>query len=135
MYHDFAVKNGRLEPGNYLTAARVAASRADNGPMLEDLGVREKESGNFTSAISYLQQARALYTKPDDILRTLLEQADAPIKAGDKKAALALVRSVARVAPDAPATALLRKIDFRGTKMVDAAHGRRQSPGRYRKQH
>jgi len=58
-----------------------------------------------------LRQARSLYTQADDILRVVLEQADALIKADDKKAALALVQSVAALAPDAPATALLRKIE------------------------
>jgi uncharacterized protein (TIGR03790 family) len=111
MYHDFAVKNSEREPADYRATARAAASRAENGPLIEDLGLMEKEDGHFAAAVSYLQQARSLYTKPDDILRTVLEQADALIKSGDKKAALALVRSVAQLVPDAPATALLRKIE------------------------
>jgi len=108
---DFAVENGGRDPADYLAAARKAASRAANGPMIENLGLMEKENGNFTSAVSYLQQARSLYTKPEDILRVVLEQTDALLKADDKKEALALVRSVARLVPDAPATALLRKIE------------------------
>src|SRR6185295_9208264 len=43
MYHDFAVKNGSRPPADYITLARMAASRADNGPMIEDLGMIEKE--------------------------------------------------------------------------------------------
>ena len=111
MYHDFAVKNSQREPADYRATARAAASRANNGPLIEDLGLMEKENGHFAAAVSYLQQARSLYTKPDDILRTVLEQADALIKSGDRKAALALVRSVAQLVPDAPATDLLRKIE------------------------
>ena len=111
MYHEFAQKNAAQNPPDYLTLARQAASRAGNGPMIEDLGLLEKANGNFVSAISYFQQARSLYTKRDDILRVVLEQADALIKADKKKAALALVRSVTRVVPDAPASALLRKIE------------------------
>jgi uncharacterized protein (TIGR03790 family) len=112
MYHEFAVANTELEPADYLTKARAVASRADNGPMIEDLGLMEKESGDFESAISYLRQARSLYTKPDDILRAALEQADASLKAGDKKSALALARSLGRlVPPEAPAATLLKKIE------------------------
>ncbi len=112
MYHEFAVANTELEPADYLTKARAAASHAGNGPMIEDLGLMEKESGDFDSAIGYLRQARSLYSKPDDILRASLEQVDASLKAGDKKSALALVRSVGRlVPPDKPAAALLKKIE------------------------
>jgi uncharacterized protein (TIGR03790 family) len=111
MYHDFAVQNGGRDSADYLAAARKAASRAENGRMIEDLGLIEKENENFSSAVSYLQQARSLYRKPEDILRAILEQADALIKAGNKKAALTLVQSVAQLVPDAPATALLRKIE------------------------
>jgi uncharacterized protein (TIGR03790 family) len=111
MYRDFAVENVRRESADYQAAVHMAASRAGNGPRLDDLGLTAKENGNFTSALSDFQQARSFYTKPDDILRTVLEQTDALVKAGDKKAALALVRNVARLVPDSPATALLRKIE------------------------
>ena len=113
MYHDFAVNNSGLEASEYLKKGRVAASRAENGLMMEDLGLMEKESGDFGSAVSYLQQARSLYSKSDDILRTVLEQADALIKDGKKSAALALIRSVTRLVPDAPAAGLLRKLEDR----------------------
>ncbi len=109
-YHDFAVKNAGRQKADYLAAARKAAVRAANGPMLEDLSLMEKESDDFASAANHLEQARSVYTRPEDILRTVLEQADALIKAKDKKAALALLRSVAQSVPDAPATALLRKM-------------------------
>ncbi len=111
MYHEFALKNNQRDSAGYLPAARKAAARANNGSMMEDLGLSEKENGKFSSAASYLQQARSLYSKPDDILRTIVEQADALIASGNKKAALALIRSVARLAPDAPAIALLRKME------------------------
>ncbi len=111
MYHDFAVKDRGREAADYLAAARAAAARAKNGPMLEDLGLMEKEAGNFAEAASQLQRARLLYSQPEDILRTALAQADALVKTGDKPAALALVREVARLVPDAPATTLLKKIE------------------------
>jgi uncharacterized protein (TIGR03790 family) len=111
MYHEFAVRNSGNESPDDLKKARAAASRAENVPMIEDLSLIEMENGHFTSAVSYLQQARSLYSQPEDILRAVLEQASALIKAGDKKAALALVRAVARLVPDAPATALLKKIE------------------------
>lgn len=110
MYHEFAVKNSRLEGAEYLTKARTSASRMGNGAMIEDIGLIEKERENFIAGVSCLRQARSLYRKPEDILRTVLEQTDALTKAGDKKAAIALVRSVTQLVPDAPATALLRKI-------------------------
>jgi len=111
MYHEFAQKNAAKEPADYLTLARQAAARATNGPMMEDLALIQKEAGNFDAAISCLQQARAFYRKRDDILRAVLEQADALIKADKKQAALVLVHNISRVAPDAPASALLRKIE------------------------
>ncbi len=111
MYHDFASKSSRGDAANYGAAARKAATRAGNGAMLEDLGLSARENGDFASATSLLQQARALYRKPDDILRTFIEQARVLIEAGDRKAALALLRSVPRLAPEAPASALLRKME------------------------
>lgn len=111
MYHDFAVKNSRRTPTDYLAQARTAASRADNGPMIEDLGMIEKENGNYASAVGYFRQARSLYTKSDDNLRALLEQADALLLSGDKDGALALVRGTMKLLPEGPAAALLRKIE------------------------
>jgi hypothetical protein len=110
-YHDFAVKNGGLKTDEYLTRARAAASRASNGPMMEDLGLLKKESGDFSGAISCFQQARSFYTTADDILRTILEQVDALTKSGNKKAALLLIRTTERLVPDAPATVLLRQLE------------------------
>ncbi len=111
MYHDFALKSSRGDAANYRAAARKAAARAGNGTMLEDLGLSEKENGNFASAASFLQQARSLYEKPDDIVRTFVEQARVLIEAGDRKAALALLRRVPRLAAESPAGALLRKME------------------------
>jgi len=111
MYHDFAVKNSSRAPAEYLTLARSVASRANNGPMIEDLGMIEKENKNYASAVGYFRQARSLYTKPDDNLRALLEQADALLLSGDKDGALALIRGAVKLLPEGPAAALLRKID------------------------
>ena len=109
MAHEFALKNAGRD--DYLTAARKAAARANNGAMMEDLGLREKENGNLPSAISCLKQARTFYHAPDDIMRTVLEQAEALIESGNKPAAIALIRSVSRLAPDAPAVGLLRRLE------------------------
>jgi hypothetical protein len=79
--------------------------------MIEDLGLMEAHDGNFSVATSYFQQARTCYAKRDDLLRVVLEEADAWIKQNKPKRALALVRSVLRVVPDAPAALLLRKIE------------------------
>ncbi|MGI8890222.1 MAG: TIGR03790 family protein [Chthoniobacterales bacterium] len=110
-YHDYRLKSASNDPGEDLAAARRSASRVGNGPMIEDLGLLEKEHGNFTSAVSYLQQAGSLYQKPEDLLRTVLEQADALVRSNNKKAALALLRRVEKLAPDAPGAFLLRQLE------------------------
>ncbi len=109
MYHEFAVKNARQGSAESLSAACKAASRAENGPMLEDLGLMAKERGDFSAAESDLEQARSLYREPEDRLRTVLEEADMLLRAGKKKAALALVRKAARVAPE---KRLLRQLEL-----------------------
>ncbi|HEY2712026.1 MAG TPA: TIGR03790 family protein [Chthoniobacterales bacterium] len=110
MYHEFALQNAKAERLEYLKNGRLAASRASNGPMAEDLALQEKERGDFAAAIGYLREARTLYSKPDDILRTVLEQVDALTRSGDKKAAAALANETIRVVPDASASTLLRKL-------------------------
>ena len=111
MYHEFAVKNSSRTATDYLVLARAAASRADNGLMIEDLGMIEKENGHYASAVGYFRQARSLYTKSADKLRALLEQADALHRSGDKEGALALIRGAARLLPEGPGAALLRRVD------------------------
>ena len=71
--------------------------------MIEDLGSMEARDGNFAAATSYFQQARAFYTKRDDILRVVLEEADTWIKQDKPKRAVDLLRSVLRITSDAPA--------------------------------
>ncbi len=110
-YHDYVLKHGDRANADGLAAARKFASRADNGPMIEDLGLSEKERGHFDSAISYLQQARSLYKSPEDNLRTVCEQADALLKNDDGVGALKLIRRSMRVLPDIPGVALLRQLD------------------------
>lgn len=111
MYHEFAVKNGSRPTSEYRTLARQVASRARNGPMIEDLGLMEAREGNVPSATSYFQQARAFYSKRDDILRVVLEQANALIKDNKPRRALDLVRNVLRIVSEAPAAPLLKKIE------------------------
>jgi uncharacterized protein (TIGR03790 family) len=111
MYHEFAIKYFPNSSSQYRLLARQAASRAKNCPMIEDLGLMEAGDGNFAGATSYFQQARACYTARDDILRVVLEEADAWTKQNKPKRALDLVRSVLRIVSDAPATPLLRKIE------------------------
>jgi uncharacterized protein (TIGR03790 family) len=111
MYHDFAVKNVTKPAPEYRMLARQVASRACNGAMIEDLGLMEVGDGNFSVATSYFQQARTCYTARDDILRVVLEEADAWAKQKKPKRALELVRSTLRIVSDAPAAALLRKME------------------------
>jgi uncharacterized protein (TIGR03790 family) len=110
-YHDFAVKNSSRSPAEFRSLARQLALRTRNGPMLEDLGLMEMAANNFGAASSYLQQARASYVKRDDILRAVLELSDAFIKDKKPRRAVELIRSVVRVIPDAPASALLKKME------------------------
>jgi uncharacterized protein (TIGR03790 family) len=111
MYHEFAVKYYPNSSTQYRQLARQAASRARNCPMLEDIGVMEARDGNFAAATGYFSQARACYTSRDDILRVVLEEADAWVRQNKPKRALDMVRSVLRIVNDAPATPLLRKIE------------------------
>ena len=112
MYHDFAVKNTSKPPAQYRQLGRQVAARGRNGAMIEDLGSMEARDGNLAAATSYYQQARATYGKRDDIVRVVLEEADAWIKQKKPKRAIDLVRSVLRiVSPDIPSAALLRKVE------------------------
>ena len=102
MYHDFAVKNLDKPAPEYRKLAREAASRASNGAMLEDLGLMEAHDGNWSEATGYFQQMRACYTKRDDILRAVLEEADAWVKQENPKRALTVIRGALRVISDSP---------------------------------
>ena len=75
MYHDFAVQEfSSKPPAEYRTLARQAASRARNGPMIEDLGLMETRDGNFAGRDQLFPAGRACYTKRDDILRVVLRK-------------------------------------------------------------
>jgi uncharacterized protein (TIGR03790 family) len=108
-YHEFAVKNASLPAPEYRAAAKQFAARTRNAPMLEDLGLLEVAAENYTGATGCFDLARTLYTKRDDILRTVLSEADALGKDKKQKRALDLIRTVLRISPDAPASSLLRK--------------------------
>jgi uncharacterized protein (TIGR03790 family) len=110
-YHDFAIKNNKLEPSDYRTQAHIAAARTRNAAMLEDVGLMEMRDGKFSTAIAALEQARGAYSKRDDIIRCVLEECDAFIKSGRPIRALDLARRVLRIVPDAPASKLLRKVE------------------------
>ena len=47
-YHDFAVKNNSLGPGEYRAVAKQFAARTKNAPMLEDIGLLEAAAENGT---------------------------------------------------------------------------------------
>lgn len=110
-YHDFALANADKPTSEYRKAAREMASRTGNGPVLEDIGLMEVRDDDFASAVKYFQQARTTYTKLDDIIRVVLEQANALVKENKPNTALALVRSVLKVIPDSPAVGPLRQIE------------------------
>jgi len=117
-YHDFAVKNGSLGAAEYRAAAKQFAARSRNAPMLEDIGLLEAASENYVGASGCFDLARTVYAKRDDILRTVLHEADALAKQNKAKRGLDLIRTVLRIAPDAPAASLLKKaeMELRATK-------------------
>jgi tetratricopeptide (TPR) repeat protein len=107
--HDFAVKNVGKDPAEYFTLARKAASLADNAPMLEDLGLTEKEAGEYDGAVSCLRQARTIYKGRGDLFRVALEQADTLVAAGKKDEAFRLIKSLQQTTSAGPAAVLLQK--------------------------
>ncbi len=111
-YHDFAAKNSSMPAAEFRAAAKQFAARTRNAPMLEDVGLLEAAAENYVGAAGCFDLARTTYTQRDDILRTVLHEADALAKQNKAKRALDLVRSVLRVAPDAPAAALLKKMEM-----------------------
>src|SRR5256886_738726 len=111
MYHDFAVPNFSSASAQYRSLARQAASRAHNCPMIEDLGLMEIGDGNLAAATSYFGEARLCYSNRDDILRVVIEEADAWSKLNKPKRGIDLLRSTLRVAGDAPAAPLLRNLE------------------------
>jgi uncharacterized protein (TIGR03790 family) len=111
MYHDFAVQNASRPAPEFRTLARQAASRAKNGPMIEDLGLIEARDGKWPSATTHFQQARSIYTKREDILRSVLHEADSWAKQGKPRRGAEVVRSVLRIISDAPTVALFRKVE------------------------
>ena len=111
-YHDFATKNSSLSAGEYRTAAKQFAARTRNAPMLEDIGLLEAAEENYVGASGCFDLARGIYSKRDDILRTVLHEADALAKQNKAKRGVDLIRSVLRIVPDAPASSLLKKMEM-----------------------
>jgi uncharacterized protein (TIGR03790 family) len=111
-YHEFAVKNSSLAVAEYRAAARQFAARTKNAPMLEDIGLLEASAGNYDGAAGCFDIARTTYPKRDDILRTILHEADALAKLNKAKRALDLIRLALRISPDAPASSLLKKMEM-----------------------
>ena len=116
-YHDFAARNFNDNTAQYRAQARQVASRARNCPMIEDLGLMEAGDGHFAAATSFFGQVRTCYSSRDDILRVIMEEADAWNKLKKPKRGLDLLRTALRIAGDAPAAPVLRQIEqeLRGT--------------------
>src|SRR3954470_9828821 len=121
-YHDFVVKNGSLGPAEFRVAARQFAVRSRNAPMLEDIGLLEAGAENYAGASGCFDLARTTYAKRDDILRTVLHEADALAKQNKAKRGVDLIRIVLRIVSDAPAVPLLKKMetDLRGARPAPA---------------
>ncbi|CAN5584084.1 hypothetical protein BH20VER1_BH20VER1_23810 [soil metagenome] len=111
MYRDFAVANATKPVAEYRKLARQAASRAGNGAMIEDLGLMAARDGDWPTAANHFQQARAIYTKRDDILRVVLHEANAWAQQGNNKRGLEVVRSVLRIVSDPATVALFQQVE------------------------
>src|SRR6266478_1409176 len=109
-YHEFTVKNAARPASEFRALAAKAAVSAWNCPMLEDLGSIEVRDRNFSAATNDFKQARACYENRDDVLRVVLEEADAWVKQKKPKRAVDLIREALRTASDAPAAPLLKKM-------------------------
>src|SRR6266516_3934623 len=110
-YHEFTVKNAARPASEFRALAAKAAVSAWNCPMLEDLGSIEVRDRNFSAATNDFKQARACYENRDDVLRVVLEEADAWVKQKKPKRAVDLIREALRTASDAPAAPLLKKME------------------------
>jgi len=110
-YHDCAARNFSNNAAQYRAAARQAASRTHNCPMIEDLGFMEAGDGNLAAATSLFAQARTCYSTREDLLRVIIEEADAWNKLKKPKRGLDLVRTALRIAGDAPAASVLRQVE------------------------
>ncbi len=108
-YHEFALKNN--DAPDFRAQARTFALRTHNAPVMEDIALMDLREKNFRAAITELQQARAGYTKREDIVRCVLEECDALVQSGKPKRAAELARMVLRIVPDSPAAPLLRKVE------------------------
>jgi hypothetical protein len=109
MSREFTLQNASKPAPEFRVAARQAASRARNAPMIEDLGWMEAKDGNWPSATAHFQQARSMYTKREDILRMVVAEADSWARQGKQKKALEVIRSVLRIVSDDATAALLRQ--------------------------
>ena len=110
-YHDFAARDLSNATEQYCAQARQAAVKARNGPMLEDLGSIEAEEGNNAAAVNYFAQARGCYSARDDLLRVILEEAEAWKKLNKPSRGLDLLRMALRASPSAPSAPLLKKLE------------------------
>jgi hypothetical protein len=110
-YHDFAVKNVARPAAEFRTLGWQVASAARNCPMMEDLALFEAANGNLSAATAHFPNARRCYRNRDDVLRVTMEEADAWAKQKNPKRALEIIRGALQNAPDAPAAALLRKME------------------------
>ena len=118
MYHEFAVKNAARPAAEFRTLAEKAAVSAHNCLMLEDLGSIEARDGDLSAATNDFEQARTCYTKPDDIVRVVLEESDAWLKLNKPKRALDLVRATLRNSPDMSAAPLLKNLEGKATSQA-----------------
>ncbi len=71
----------------------------------------EAKDGNTAAAISYFQQARTIYTKREDILRVVLEEAEGWVKQGNRNARSSWCGASCRSSPAGRPAELLKKVE------------------------
>jgi hypothetical protein len=88
----------------------------------------EAGAENYVSATGCFDLARTTYTKRDDILRTVLHEADAFARQNNPKRGADLLRSVLKIVPSAPASALLKKKEMELGAVKPAAPPNQRKP-------
>lgn len=92
-----------------------SAREMHSGIIYESLGLLQAGANNFTGALDSFQKARVYYTESPDIIRSVIHEASI-LRAMNRIDELhTLVQKIAKVYPNNPSIALLRKIDDEAT--------------------
>ncbi|PYK35502.1 MAG: hypothetical protein DME54_04585, partial [Verrucomicrobia bacterium] len=81
-------------------------------------GQSAKNASDWQMYREFAVKNRTCYTKPDDIVRVVLEESDAWLKLNKPKRALDLVRATLRNSPDMSAAPLLKNLEGKATSQA-----------------